>query len=62
MACPLRLEFPGALYHLTSRGNARAPIVLDDEDRHIFFSVLGEIIGRFDRSTWHWGRPTMRDA
>ena len=26
MACPLRLEFPGALYHVTARGNARHPI------------------------------------
>lgn len=50
MARPLRLEFPGALYHLTSRGNARAPIFLDDEDHRIFFSVLGEVIGRFE---WH---------
>ena len=23
MARPLRIEFPGALYHVTSRGNAR---------------------------------------
>ncbi len=30
MARPLRIEFPGALYHVTSRGNARAPIFLDD--------------------------------
>jgi len=36
MARPLRIEFPGALYHITSRGNARAGIYLDDQDRHNF--------------------------
>ena len=33
MARPLRVEFPGALYHVISRGNERRPIVRDDEDR-----------------------------
>jgi putative transposase len=33
MARPLRIEFPGALYHVTSRGNERQPIVRDDRDR-----------------------------
>ena len=33
MARPLRLEFPGAAYHVTSRGNARQDIVADDRDR-----------------------------
>lgn len=50
MARPLRLEFPGAFYHLTSRGNARAPIFLDDDDRRTFHSVLSKVIGRFE---WH---------
>ena len=30
MARPLRIQFPGALYHITSRGNAQAAIFLDD--------------------------------
>jgi REP element-mobilizing transposase RayT len=47
MARPLRLEFPGALYHVTSRGNARQDIYLDDEDRRLFLDVLSEVIGRF---------------
>ena len=46
MARPLRLEFPGAIYHVTARGNARAVIFRDDEDRELFLSVLGEVIGR----------------
>ncbi len=33
MARPLRIEFPGALYHVMSRGNERRPIVKDDHDR-----------------------------
>jgi REP element-mobilizing transposase RayT len=49
MARPLRIQFPGALYHVTSRGNARAPIFLGDSDRHLFLDVLGAAI---DRSHW----------
>ncbi len=33
MARPLRIEYPGALYHVISRGNERRPIVADDMDR-----------------------------
>ena len=36
MTRQLRLEFPGAIYHVTSRGNAQSPIFLDDEDREAF--------------------------
>jgi REP element-mobilizing transposase RayT len=47
MARPLRIEFPGALYHLTSRGNARAAIFLGDDDRNRFLRLLGEAILKF---------------
>ena len=33
MARPLRIQFPGALYHVMSRGNERRPIVRDRADR-----------------------------
>lgn len=33
MARPLRIEYPGAFYHVTARGNGRAAIYLDDDDR-----------------------------
>ena len=33
MARPLRIEFPGALYHVMSRGNERKPIARDERDR-----------------------------
>ncbi|KUK27741.1 MAG: Transposase [Acetothermia bacterium 64_32] len=47
MARPLRVEFPGALYHITSRGNAGEPIFLDDEDRLTFLDILAEVVKRY---------------
>ena len=47
MARPLRLEFAGAVYHVTSRGNARQDIVGDDDDRRSFLTLLGHVIDRF---------------
>ena len=40
MARPLRITFSGALYHITSRGNAREIIYQDDEDRRAFLDLL----------------------
>lgn len=48
MARPLRIEFPGALYHVTSRGDRREPIFDDDEDRLAFLRVLAEVVERFN--------------
>ena len=48
MARPLRIEFPGALYHVTSRGDRREPIFEDDEDRRKFLRVLAETVDRFN--------------
>jgi putative transposase len=50
MAKPLRIEYPGAIYHLTARGNARQPIFLDDWDRSVFLALLGDIVERYN---WH---------
>lgn len=47
MARPLRIEYPGAIYHVTARGNARAAIFLDDEDRQLFLDVWAECVKRF---------------
>jgi len=44
MARPLRLEFPGALYHITARGNAQQAIFVDDTDRQHFLQLLGREI------------------
>jgi REP element-mobilizing transposase RayT len=48
MARPLRIEFAGALYHVTSRGDRRETIFEDDEDRERFLSVLAEVVERFN--------------
>ena len=42
MPRPLRIEYPGALYHVMSRGDQREAIFWDDEDRYQFLSTLGE--------------------
>ena len=47
MARSLRLEYAGALYHVTVRGNARQDIFLDDEDRRRFSGVLERVVSRF---------------
>ena len=48
MSRPLRLEFPGALYHVTARGNDRQVIYLDDADRLDFIEVLTEVVTQFN--------------
>jgi REP element-mobilizing transposase RayT/DNA-directed RNA polymerase specialized sigma24 family protein len=48
MARPLRIEFPGAVYHVTSRGYRREPIFVDDHDRHGFLDVVAQALSRFD--------------
>ena len=48
MARPLRLEFAGALYHLTSRGDRREPIFEDDDDRRALLEVLAQALERFE--------------
>jgi len=47
MARPLRIEYAGALYHVTSRGNRRAPVFKDDQDRRDFVVLLAAVVGRF---------------
>ncbi|MDA3870437.1 MAG: transposase [Gammaproteobacteria bacterium] len=48
MARPLRIEFPGALYHVTTRGDRQEPIFDDDEDRLKFLNILAEVVTRFN--------------
>jgi REP element-mobilizing transposase RayT len=48
MARPLRIEFTGAVYHVTSRGNAKQAIFFDDEDRGRFLDVLRVVVERFN--------------
>ena len=46
MARPLRIEYAGALYHVTSRGDRREAIYLDDGDRLYWLALLGKICAR----------------
>jgi len=48
MARSLRLEFPGALYHVTSRGNRKCSIYEQDIDRENFLSVLADVCKRYN--------------
>ena len=48
MARPLRLEFAGALYHVTSRGDGREDIFHTDEDRVAWLETLAEVCRRFN--------------
>ena len=54
MARPLRLEFPGAVYHITARGNARQPIALDDTDRERYVEVLGREVSQQNWQCYAW--------
>ena len=38
----LRIQFPGAIYHLMNRGDRREPTFHDDPDRRCFLDTLGE--------------------
>jgi putative transposase len=48
MSRPLRIEFPGAVYHVTSRGDRREAIYLGDADRRNWLDVLALGLARFD--------------
>ena len=48
MTRPLRIEYPGAVYHVTSRGNARESIFLEDTDRQVFLEVLETVVGKYN--------------
>jgi putative transposase len=48
MSRPLRLEFAGALYHITSRGNGRNLIYLQDDDFELFLQILANVCERYN--------------
>lgn len=48
MTRPLRIEFPGALYHVTSRGDRREDIFVDDMDRAGLLVVVAQGLARLD--------------
>jgi len=48
MARLLRIEFPGAVYHVTSRGNERKAIFKDDQDRKMLLDTLADVTLRYN--------------
>ncbi len=47
MARQIRIEYPGAVYYITSKGNANRAIFKDDQDRKDFLELLGLLVDRF---------------
>jgi REP-associated tyrosine transposase len=47
MSRPLRIEYAEAVYHVTSRGNARRSIFKDDRDREMLLNILEEVNDRY---------------
>ena len=50
----LRVEYPGAIYHVMNRGDPREPIFRDDEGRKLFLGTLGECCGKTDWQVHAW--------
>lgn len=48
MPRPLRLEFRGALYHITSRGDGQEAIYRDDADRALCLEALTNTVERYN--------------
>lgn len=48
MARPLRIQYPGAFYHITSRGNERKDVFKSKRDREKFLSYLASASERYN--------------
>ncbi len=48
MARPLRIEYEGALYQVTSRGNAGEAVFSDDEDRVKILATIKKVRDRYN--------------
>ena len=44
----IRIEYPGAIYHVMSRGDHREAIVRDDRDRDLWLKTLGQVCSKCD--------------
>ena len=47
MARAFRIQYPGAVYHITSRGNARESIFYDEKDRIRFLKFLCKVTRQY---------------
>lgn len=57
MARPLRIEFPGAVYHVATRGEA--PVFVDDDDRRLLLELVDQAAERFDAQVLAYGLGTQ---
>ena len=48
MASKLRVQYPGAIYHVMNRGDHREPIFHSTKDRELFVETLGQACGKTD--------------
>jgi putative transposase len=54
MSRPLRLQYPGAIYHVTARGNARQAIIRDDSDRQRFVATVAAMVAQYQVVCHAW--------
>ncbi len=54
MARKLRVQYPGAVYHVMNRGDRREPIYADDQDRLLFLETLAEACEKTDWQVHAW--------
>ena len=54
MSRPLRIQYAGALYHVTSRGNERKAIYWEEVDFNLFLDVLAKVCDRFNWVIHSW--------
>lgn len=47
MSRPVRIEFPGATYHVTSKGKNGQAVFKDEEDKGVFLNIVGSVVERF---------------
>jgi len=43
-----RVQTADGLYHSGTRGIRRLPVFVDDDDRHLFLAILGDVVKRFE--------------
>ena len=56
LARKLRVQYPGAIYHVMNRGDRREPIFKDDADRQRWVETLGECCAK---TNWQIGGPWL---
>lgn len=54
MARPLRMQYPGAIYHVMNRGDRREPIFEGDKDRELFLETLAQACAKTDWIVHAW--------